>query len=53
MSKKANEEKFLSALLYQKEVDVLRKFMKEKRIPAIRDAVRICVEFTNAHGGLS
>ena len=39
--------------IYSKDVKTLEDFMERKAIIHMRDAIRIAVEFTNAHGGFS
>jgi len=42
-----------SAQIYVGDSLLLKDFMKRKGIENMRDALRIAVEFTNAHGGFS
>lgn len=46
------KEATISAQIYKKDSDLMKDFMERKKIANMRDAVRICIEFTNAHGGL-
>ena len=39
--------------MYLKDIKTLEDFMERKKIAHMRDAIRIAVEFTNAHGGFS
>lgn len=41
-----------SAQMYKKDLEILNNFQERKKIPNKRDAIRICIEFTRAHGGL-
>lgn len=45
------KEQTTSAQIYKKDSELLKGFMERKKILNMRDAVRIAVEFTNAHGG--
>ena len=47
------KEATTSAQIYKKDSDLMKDFMERKKIANMRDAVRICIEFTNAHGGLN
>ena len=52
MSRKLIEPK-RTVWIYDKDAAVMEEFIERKKLANIADAVRICVEFTNAHGGLS
>ena len=46
------KEATASAQIYKKDSERMKSFMERKKINNMRDAIRICIEFTDAHGGL-
>ena len=46
-------EETTTTRIYKEDKELLEDFMKVKKIKNMADAVRICIQFTNAHGGLS
>jgi hypothetical protein len=45
-------EKITTVPIYKKDMEKLRAFRDKKGLRILADAVRICIEFTDAHGGL-
>ena len=45
-------EETTTTRIYKEDKELLADFMKVKKIKKLADAVRICIQFTNAHGGL-
>jgi hypothetical protein len=39
--------------MYVSDLEKVKAFKEAKKLKKLADAVRICIEFTNAHGGLS
>ena len=45
-------EETTTTRIYKEDKELLEDFMKLKKIKSWADAVRICIQFANAHGGL-
>jgi hypothetical protein len=46
-------EEVTTVPIYKKDMEKLRTFRDEKKLRILADAVRVCIEFTEAHGALS
>ena len=47
-------EKKSTVAIYAKDLEIVKAFYeKHPALPSLADAVRVAVEFTNAHGGFS
>jgi hypothetical protein len=38
--------------IYKSDLEKIRKFRDEKKLRILADAIRVCIEFTDSHGGL-
>lgn len=47
-----NPEAKGSAQIYDKDLVLIKDFMQRRKIQYVRDALRICIEYANAHGAL-
>lgn len=43
----------VSCPMYAQDLRKIKAFKEKKGLSKLADAVRICIEFTDAHGGLS
>lgn len=46
-------EKVTTVPIYKKDMEKLRAFRDRKGLRILADAVRVCIEYTDSHGGLS